>query len=196
MPTKIAAKPASIRSERSLELIPVRATEYYAGYAKNLPETSSDDFDAILADVDRLSVTPEIGVLRLRNQALLRMLDPNSADSRFKNLEEARSDMEAARLCGDTKLILAAVDQMLHVMEGGADEATVMSEFRMNSDLLRKLSETEVKRLHRGLQVMYEQEVKNLQTDIVSAILRHVPDHNAREALATDIGTAVSKRHS
>jgi hypothetical protein len=192
MPVKTLIKPAP----KSQELIPVRATEYYAGYSKNLPETSSDDFDAILADVDRLSVTPEIGVLRLRNQALLRMLDPNSADSRFKNLEEARSDMEAARLCGDTKLILAAVDQMLHVMEGGADEATVMSEFRMNSDLLRKLSESEVKRLHRGLQVMYQEQVKNLETVIVSAILRHVSDNNTRQALATDISAAFSIRHS
>lgn len=179
-------------SKEIARLVPQDPNPFSGGYRANLPATVEKDFDELIEDSNKLSVAPDIALLRIRNQKLLRMLDVNSAESRFRSLEDARKDLEAARRCGDNKLILEAVDQMLHHMQKEPDESVIYSEMRMNSEQIRKLAETEVKHLHRSLQVMYQQQTNELKAGIVAAIIRHVPDNNTRQALSTDISAIFS----
>ena len=169
------------------------AEAYNGGYRKSLPAHLENEFDVALDDVDRLSVNPEIAVLRLRNQSLLRQLDQNSLESRFRCISDARDDLEAAKKCGDHDLMEQAVDQMLLALDKHPDEAVVMSEFRINAEQIRKMSETEVKRLSRQLMVMYQEQVNALKAGIVTAIRKHVADHYTLDALAQDISRVFSR---
>lgn len=184
---------AAISASKEIsKLVPQDTNPFSGGYRQNLPATVETDFDELMEDANKLSVASDIALLRLRNHKLIRMLDPNSLESRFRNLEDARDDMEAARKCGDSKLILEAVDQMLHVMKALPDEGVIYSEIRLNSEQIRKLSETEVKHLHRSMQVLYQEQTNKLKAGIIAAIIKNVPDNNTRQALASDISTIFS----
>jgi YesN/AraC family two-component response regulator len=146
-----------------------------------------------LADSAKLSISPELGVLRAFNLQLLRKLDKRSPESKFTNIGDALEDLKVARECKDADILNDAVDNIIKALGRGPDEASIRSEFRMNAEQIRKTAETEVKHLHRSLQVIYQEEISKIRNDIVTSIRKHVTDNLTLVALADDFSAIFSR---
>lgn len=152
-------------------------------YSKALPKQHLRDYDRERLDENITSLTDEIGLLRVRVQELLRLADVGNTADAWIGAREAVKAMIRAREVGDELEFLKAFDKLKEYMTEPTDYA-YWKELNLHLELLRKLSDTEQRRLVAMQNLMTVNEYITVLTAIARVIRDKMKDQNeAKEVI-------------
>ena len=164
-----------------------------------LPKHLRERFAQLMEDPTLLSLRSEMSTLVIRASQILESMDRGESEVLWDGVNAAWATYEAARGKAD-KLALAkallAVGDAIEAANEERDKASATrdawAEYRKIAEQIRKLSATEGRHLVDQHQMITSQQALTFAYAVLESVRRHVPDRNARAAVAADIHQALN----
>lgn len=158
-----------------------------------LPKRLLDDYQASIADPDRLVLDAEIAIIDARVNDLLQLVDTGESGRLWSELQKqwmAFQAAEAAKAKPDADQAKWRVGQL--ITEGMA-EWTAWNDVISLIDRRRKLVESERKRLVQAQKLVTTDQALALLASLVDAVRRHVSDDAVLRAITNEYARLVGQ---
>ena len=141
-----------------------------------LPQSLQDMYRTFVNDPDRLSMEKNIATLDVRNAQLLLSLEEGDPGELWTKALKYLELMQSASRRGDKPSITKHLDDLDHTLREGEKIIATWGEYRENTELRRKLSDTESKQMERSRQVLSSRQAMALVQALLLAIDEEVDD--------------------
>lgn len=160
------------------------------GRSKYLPKRLLDDYQASLDNPNKLVLDEDIALIESRLADVLRRVDSGESGQVWRELRDARRELEVARRIPDKDLrsaaIASAVSAMCDLIDRGTHDFAAWSEVTGLIERRRKLVESERKRLVEAQQLVHRDQAAALLGLLVDAVRRHVRDDATLRAITNE----------
>lgn len=154
-------------------------------YSKYLPERLMARYGEAQADADLLVLRDEVALVDTRLAELLGRVDTGESARRWQEAQDAFGELHKARLKGDAKEFVAAMDGLERTLLSGNDYG-LWAEIANAVDLRKRLVESERKRLVEMQQVITAERAMVLLTTVVDIIRTHVTDRDTLAVISAE----------
>lgn len=182
----------------------------HSKYFPRLPARMQDDYKAAIADDNYLSLRDEQAVARARSADLLSRVDSGESGELWRSVRETWIAGEKALAMwnagGETiagkegkSTYFEAWEQIGILTSEGIQDYQSWDEWHKNSEGIRRLSETEVKRIKAAQDALTKEQALMYAVATQQAILKHVKDRDTLAAIAADLaalGVVPTNSHS
>jgi len=159
----------------------------HAIYSKDLPARMVDDYEAALADPDRLSLDPTIALTRSRIKDLIKRVDIGESGRLWKETRQAMRALRKA-IAGDVDSFNERLLELEALIIQGVADFAAWEEIGKQEDRHARLITTEMKRQQVNAEMMAITQVTLLfvafANDIRNDIARHVEGETKTRILA------------
>lgn len=163
------------------------------GRSHVLPKRLMADYQASLADSDKLVLNKEIALIDARMADLLRRVDSGESGQLWALLRQTWREYEAARKANDTIGLVQAITTLGEIITRGHHDAMAWTEVTGLVERRRKLVESERKRLVEAQQVVAVEQAAALLGLMVDAVQRHVRDDAILGAIVDEYARLVGR---
>lgn len=158
-------------------------------YSKDIPTRLASRYRQALADPQLLELRDELALMQSRQAELLTHLDINLARQHWQNARMAHAAIQAAIRSQDADALQAGLAALGRALEAGYNDYAVWSEIIETSEHIRRLAESEHKRLVAMQQMISTEQAMVLLARVVDTIRRHVADTDTLAAISADFRT-------
>ncbi len=167
--------------------------QYKTGrYSKHLPGELLARYQEALRDPDLIAIRDELALMHTRLQQLLSKVDVGETGALWKDMKDLFGEFQRARRRGQEDAMDDVLEQVEHLIERGATDSEAWQEVYKAVETVRKLSESEQKRLVSMQQMITAERAMTLLAAVVSVIHKHVTDKKALAAISTEFAGLVS----
>jgi len=152
--------------------------------SKVLPRRMIADFQASLADENRLVLNEEIALIDTRINDVLKRVDSGESGPLWSMLRQAAHDYEAARRANDTTALVQAIALLLDLITRGHSDAGAWSEVSALVERRRRLVDSEAKRQAQTRELIHVSQALATMSLLVDAVHKHVHDRAVVRAVA------------
>ncbi len=164
-----------------------RGIEHYNYQGKGegafLPQSLQQMYRTFINDPDRLSMEKNIATLDVRNAQLLLSLEEGDPGELWTTALKSLEHMQAAARRNDKSGMSKHLDDLDQTLREGEKVIATWGEYRENTELRRKLSDTESKQMERSRQVLTSRQAMALVQALVLAIDEEVHDEDTRSRI-------------
>lgn len=156
-------------------------------YSKAMPTRLLEKLETNLRDPDLVVLRQEIALCQTRIQDLLTRVDTGEGGGLFKQAQTAYLRFRDANLARDHVGAREALLELEHMLTRGVEDYAIWGEIREYLDTLRKLTDSERKRLM-DLQLMVTvDKFATFAQALLMSVKRHVTDQRQLLAIQRDI---------
>lgn len=148
-----------------------------------LPQSLQEMYRTFITDPDRLSMEKNIATLDVRNAQLLLSLEEGDPGELWTRALRSLEHMQAAARRNDKTGMSKNLDDLDQTLREGEKVIATWGEYRENTELRRKLSDTESKQMERSRQVLSSRQAMALVQALVLAIDEEVHDKDTRSRI-------------
>ena len=155
-------------------------------HSRVLPKRLLDDYQASLADPDRLVLNAEIAIIDARINELLQVVDTQESGRIWSELHKQATALEAAQKAKDTMTASKAQFMILTLITEGHAEWTAWTDVITLIDRRRKLVESERKRLVEAQKMIAVDQALAMMGLLIESVRKHVHDDDALRAVVAE----------
>lgn len=156
-------------------------------YSDALPPRLRKRYIETLNDPNRLALDEQMAVLEARTEDLLTRVDTGESGQIWIDLQSAWGEMAAARRRKDAEATAEALERIGRLISRGYADHRAWADVRDTIQDLRRVKESERKRLVEAQETLTLQQAMALVTALQESIKRNVTDPHIRDAIRTDI---------
>ena len=157
-------------------------------YSRYLPARLADRYLEAESDPELLSLRSELALVQARLAELLGKVDTGEAGALWLAARKAFADLKIANAAGDTKKASEAFRDLDYYLEKGAADHLIWMEIGTQLEGLRRLSESESKRLVAMQQMITAEQAMILLSAVVDVVRQNVSDRGVLAAISAGIG--------
>lgn len=175
-------------------------------YSKHLPERMAAEYQGGRKDAELLAMREDIALLLARQCDVLQRVDTGESGELWRSLLACIKEVQASRRAFDSAMHLQDfsllrqagkdLNEVLDAMEGlcqeGVSDWAAWSEVKSLAEHLRKLRESEMKRLVAMQQMVTEDAATAMLGKVLLIIRTHVLDPDALRGISADIRRVVA----
>ena len=160
------------------------ATFKHGRYSKYLPKQLFDRFQDAQEDSELLSLRADIGLLRARITELLDRLDKGESAARWAGLQRAVTDLD--KHINDPTEAAKDINSIRALVRAGARDQQVWAEILTVQEMMRRLVESEQRRLVAMGQMITAEDANVLIAALEESVRQNVTDAEVLSAIARD----------
>lgn len=161
-------------------------------HSRVLPKRLLDDYQASLADPDRLVLNAEIAILDARINDLLQIVDTGESGRLWSELQKQWQNYLAADAARDKTTAESARFRVGTLITEGMAEWTAWTDLITLIDRRRKLVESERKRLVEAQKMIAVDQALAMMGLLIESVRRNVHDDDAIRAVVSDFSRLTS----
>ncbi len=162
-------------------------------YSKDLPARLVERYQEAAQDPELLQLRDEIAVVNARICDLLTRLDTGESGSLWRSLQADAEKLVECRRRGDSSGLADALNSLLEVIRQGHEDYQVWDEIFQSFELMRRLVDTETKRLSTMKQFISVEQVVVMMAALLESVKRNVADKSALAAIARDFDALAAR---
>lgn len=155
-------------------------------YSKYLPTRLTERYEQAVTDDELLALRDDIALLDSRVSDLLSRVDRGEAGKLWTDAKGAFIDLKASMKSGDSKGLIAAVEELDGILGRGLSDYAAWNEIHNLLDQRRKLVESERKRLVEMQQMVTSEQAVLLMGALLDSVRRNVTDRHILSAIQND----------
>lgn len=162
-------------------------------HSKVLPQRLLADYQATLADPERLTLTAELAIVDARLADVLRRVDAGESGRLWRLLRQSWRDFEAARDAGDGAAAAQALSAHGQLLARGHGDWAAWQDALLLIGQRKSLAESERKRAVEAQQVIGVEVAMGLLAQLVDAVTRHVREDAVLRAIVDEYARLVGR---
>lgn len=162
-------------------------------YSRDMPTRLATRYAEALKDPELLSLRDEIAMMQARISEQLTRLDQGESGALWKLLRNKYEEATGAVRASDQASFTQIFAEIGRIINRGHNDFRSWEELSRNSDQLRKLTESENKRLLATQQMMTAEQAMMMLAFVVSVIRKHVHEKEKLAAISAEISEYMSR---
>lgn len=162
-------------------------------YSKWLGDKVLDKYLEAINDPELLSTRDEMAVLRARAMQILDEIDVGDSKLIWRNLRKAFRAFEKAYAANDEDRVNEHLLEVRRLVYAGGQDWEKWAELQAIFENIRRLAETERKRLVEMQQMITSERAYNFVTRLAEIVRAHVDDPKALNAISDDFRRELSR---
>ena len=165
-------------------------------YSKDMPVRLLERYQAAIDDPELLNMRHEIALLQSRLSDLLTRVDTGESKSLWEKAKELAVDIQKAIYNENYGAAIISATLLDHTIGSGLTDFEAWEQIQSIVEQIRKLSESEQKRLVAAQQMITSEQAMTFVAAIVDSVRRHVTDRNVLNAIQMDIASLMTVKQS